>query len=120
MPHYKTADAVFYHDMKQLKQKLTLYPTNAESILWQELRSKKLGQKFRRQHVIGKFIVDFICLSKQVIVEVDGNVHQETQEYDEFRTQYLNSLGFSVTRFSNEEVMNDLETVLRTIQKLVA
>lgn len=93
-------------------------PTEAENILWQELRNQNLGDKFRRQHLIDDFIVDFVCLSKKVVVEVDGGYHlaQEQKEYDEQRTIILNKKGFKVIRFKNEEVIGNIEAVLSKIK----
>src|SRR5690554_6666175 len=89
-------------------------PTETENILWQELRNNNLGDKFRRQHLIDDFIVDFVCLPKQLVIEVDGGYHStlEQKEYDEQRTFILNKKGFKVIRFTNEEVLTDLENVL--------
>ena len=93
-------------------------PTETEDILWQELRKNNLGNKFRRQHLIDDFIVDFVCLSKKIVIEVDGGYHStpEQQEYDEQRTFILNKRGFKVIRFTNEEVLEDLQTVLSKIK----
>jgi leucyl-tRNA synthetase len=95
--------------------------TKAEDILWQELRDYKLGAelKFRRQHSIDAFIVDFICIPKRLIVEVDGGYHEtdDQKAYDEERTKRLNELGFEVIRFTNDEVINNTKQVLKTIAK---
>src|SRR5690606_38495472 len=89
-----------------------------EDILWQELRNNSLGDKFRRQHLIDDFIVDFVCLSKKIVVEVDGGYHStpEQKKYDEQRTIILNKRGFKVIRFTNEEVSNNLQSVLQKIK----
>ncbi|MFJ1321895.1 leucine--tRNA ligase [Capnocytophaga canis] len=96
--------------------------TQAETILWEELKSKKLDDKFRRQHVIGDYIVDFVCLAKRLVVEVDGGYHnsENQQVLDKERTEILNELGFEVIRFTNEEVIADLENVLQKIQEKLA
>ena len=95
--------------------------TKAENVLWEELRDHKLGVelKFRRQHPIDAFIVDFICIPKKLIVEVDGGYHEneEQRAYDEERTKRLNELGFEVIRFTNEEVINNTNQVLKAIAK---
>lgn len=91
-------------------------PTAAESVLWESLKSKKLGFKFRQQHLIGDFIVDFVCLSKKLIVEVDGEIHETQKEADLNRTQVLNSLGYKVIRFKNEKVIGDIDAVLEEIE----
>ncbi|MGA9326528.1 MAG: DUF559 domain-containing protein, partial [Salegentibacter sp.] len=90
-------------------------PTEAEAVLWSQLRNKSLGFKFRRQHLIEDFIVDFVCLSRRLVVEVDGGVDQATQEEDEKRTKILNEKGFEVLLFQNEEVIGDTEGVLEKI-----
>jgi excinuclease UvrABC ATPase subunit/very-short-patch-repair endonuclease len=91
-------------------------PTKTEDDLWQHLRKEQLGVKFRRQHSIENYIVDFVCLEKQLIVELDGEVHKLQQEYDEQRTQHLNDLGFNVIRFENKEVIEDVSKVIEKIK----
>ena len=91
-------------------------PTEAEEKLWQEIRNEKLGFKFRRQHLIDKYIVDFVCLFKGLIIEVDGDIHEFTKEEDAIRTLVLNQHGFTVIRFANNEVFNDLQNVLEKIK----
>jgi leucyl-tRNA synthetase len=93
-------------------------PTKAENILWLELKSKALeGFKFRQQHLIDDYIVDFVCLSKNLVIEVDGNIHDTKQEADAERTKILNEQGFDVIRFTNDEVLNDIEKVLAIIKE---
>jgi len=92
-------------------------PTQAEEALWECLKTKQLGDKFRRQHLIDDFIVDFVCLSKKLVIEVDGKIHDSQQEKDAERTSVLNSLGYEVIRFKNEEVLGDTTTVIETIQE---
>ena len=96
-------------------------PTDAEVTLWELLRDKKLGDKFRRQHLIDDFIVDFVCLSKNLVIEVDGGYHNDPtqKEYDEQRTLYLNEKGFKVIRFTNEEVIGNTEAVLTKIKDIL-
>lgn len=92
-------------------------PTEAENILWQALRGDQLDAKFRRQHLIGDYIVDFVCLKKTLVIEVDGGYHNDKQqiELDEERTLSLNQKGFKVVRFTNEEVIGNLDEVLKSI-----
>ena len=94
-------------------------PTPAEDCLWQQLRGGRLGAKFRRQHAIDFFIVDFVCLSHQLIIEVDGDSHQDTSqaEYDRGRTHTLKELGFHELRFSNYQVVHQTDQVLARIQE---
>jgi len=93
-------------------------PTEAEQLLWDALRRKGVaGMRFRRQRVIGPYIVDFCCLEHRVIVEVDGLHHlaDEVAAYDTERTRYLESNGFRVMRFENEQVVGNLERVVNEI-----
>jgi len=90
-------------------------PTEAEKILWLNLKSKALDFKFRQQHLIADFIVDFVCLSKKIVIEVDGEIHDSQQEADAERTKVLNERGFKVIRFNNKEVLNNIDSVLNII-----
>ena len=91
-------------------------PTRAEEMLWQALRGRRLaGLRFRRQHAIGQFIVDFCCSERRLVVEVDGGVHEGHRGYDEARDQTLSALGFRVLRFNSEEMLYTLDRVLETI-----
>ena len=111
------ADPLLYKRIKEFSLTHRREATMAESILWDKLRSKKEGYKFRRQHIIGQFIADFVCLKKGLIIEVDGNYHQlpEMKLSDEERTKALRDLGFDVIRVTNEEVTFQLEEVLNKI-----
>lgn len=92
-------------------------PTPAEAALWECLKSKKLGDKFRRQHPIDDFIVDFVSLSKKLVIEVDGEIHNQQKEKDAERTSILNQLGYKVIRFTNDEVLANTDSVLEKIQE---
>ncbi|MGB9722714.1 MAG: endonuclease domain-containing protein [Chloroflexia bacterium] len=92
--------------------------TSAEDMLWECLRGRRLqGLKFRRQHPIGRYIADFYCHQGRLVVEVEGAIHNrpEQAEYDAHRFQMLEAQGFTVLRFRNEEVLNDIEGVLDRI-----
>lgn len=90
--------------------------TEAESQLWPHLRKRRLHEcKFRRQVVIGDYIIDFACMDRKLIVELDGSQHTLQREYDEERTRWLESQGYRVLRFWNFEVMEDVEAVLERI-----
>ncbi len=118
-PNYQTATPSSYRLLKELVEKNRKNPTQSEEVLWEMLRGKKLeGYKFRRQHLVEEFIVDFVCLSKHLIVEIDGGYHNmpEVKEADEWRTKQLNRLGYKVIRFTNEEVLCDTDNVLKKIQ----
>ncbi len=92
--------------------------TEAEKVLWNILKDRSNGICFRRQHIIGDYIVDFICLKSKLIIEVDGGYHftPQQQAEDETRTIYLQSQGFQVLRFTNEEVLFDINQVIETIK----
>ena len=93
--------------------------TDAEKVLWEYLRRNALGVRFRRQFIIGDFIVDFACLEKKLVVEVDGLYHftDEQIEEDRKRTYHISQLGFRVIRFTNEEIMTDINKVITNIKK---
>ena len=91
-------------------------PTKAEYRLWYYLSRRQMkGFRFRRQQQIGRFIVDFVCYEKKLIVELDGGQHSEQQVYDSERTRWLVSQGFKVLRFWNNEVLGNMEGVLGVI-----
>ena len=90
--------------------------TDLERILWQQLRNRQLnGYKFKRQVPIGNYVVDFLCSSTKLIVELDGGQHAEQQSYDQKRTLYLESKGFKVIRFWNNEVLTNIDGVLEPL-----
>src|SRR5512138_1858547 len=103
-PHIK-------HRAIQLRKESTL----AEQKLWSWIRNDQLGVTFRRQHAIGNYIPDFCCPKARLIIELDGSQHLEQEEYDQERTEYLESKGYRVLRFWNNDVMNDIESVIRAI-----
>jgi very-short-patch-repair endonuclease len=108
--------------LKPLARQMRHEATPAEKILWDMLRGRQLqGAKFRRQHPIDRFIVDFICLESRLIIEVDGEIHQYTQQEDAIRQSFLESLNFTVLRFSNADVFSQLDKVIETMrQALIA
>jgi len=106
--------------MKQLTRnyvhELRKNMTDAEKHLWHFLRAKQLnGYKIRRQHLIYPFIVDFVCLSKKLIIELDGGQHAENDHYDEKRSKFLELKGYRVLRFWNNDVFTETEAVLDEI-----
>ena len=102
--------------MKHRARDLRKKQTEAEKKIWQHLRNREIaGHKFRRQHVIGYYIVDFVCLSRKLIVEVDGGQHVETARYDAKRTEFLKSKGFAVIRFWNNDVLINTDAVIQKI-----
>ena len=114
---FRTAHPDIYQILKNNAVNNRKNPTDAETLLWQCIRDRQLGLKFRRQHAIGDYIADFICLEISLIIEVDGKYHniEEQQEKDRIRTEFLNEQGFYVLRFTNEEVINRTEWVLKSI-----
>ena len=89
--------------------------TPAERKLWAIIRNDQLGVSFRRQHAIGNYIPDFVCIEKKLIIELDGSQHLDQQEYDEERTKYLELHGYKVIRFWNHDVMNRINSVVTVI-----
>ncbi len=91
-------------------------PTQAEDALWKVLRKKNLdGYKFRKQHPMGNYIVDFYCPEKKLVIEVDGGQHSEQEEQDAERSRYLESRGCHVIRFWNNEVLKNMDGVIEII-----
>ena len=92
--------------------------TPAELLLWEYLRQEQMGVDFRCQHIIYDYIVDFVCLDKALVVEVDGAYHAEREqaEDDEVRTAHLEQIGFRVIRFKNEDVLYNIDSVLGKIR----
>jgi very-short-patch-repair endonuclease len=100
----------------QFARNLRKRMTDAEIKLWQNLRCRQInGFRFRKQSPMGQYIVDFICHEARLIVEVDGGQHTEAMEYDDQRTRWLESQGYKVQRFWNNEVLEQLETVIEVI-----
>jgi len=101
-----------------LARELRKKQTPAETALWACLRKRQLlGAKFRRQHPVGRYIVDFCCLQSHLIIELDGGIHATQIGYDRERQADLEACQLTVIRFSNEQVENDLEGVLETIAR---
>lgn len=104
--------------LKERRKELRNKATPQETILWSRLKAKTLGFKFRRQHSIGVYIVDFCCPEKKLIVELDGYQHGEKDNivYDEERTAYLHEFGYTILRFWNNEIDANLDGVLLKIE----
>ena len=107
-----------YHLLKAFARENRINPTDAEIVLWQHLRDRAMGTKFFRQYIIADYVVDFVSLQACLIIEVDGAYHAESEqkEYDEVRTERLESLGFKVLRFTNEDVLNRIDSVVDRIK----
>ncbi len=95
--------------------------TAAEATLWRALRARNLGYKFRRQHPIERFIVDFYCAQVKLCIEIDGASHLEKSQerYDVARTQYLEDLGYKVIRFTNDDVRYNIDSVVGEIMRVI-
>lgn len=100
---------------KELRREMT----PAERLLWQEVRAKKLGVRFRRQQIIAGFIVDFYCHKAALVVEVDGDIHDLQQEEDARREKALREMGLRILRFKNDHVSNNLSTVVMKIRETI-
>ena len=120
--HVYTTDVRTWDKAKTYARENRKAPTPAENALWQQLRASRLSVKSRRQHAIEFFIVDFVCLSHKLIIEIDGEIHLEVEqaEYDSGRTFVLKELGFHELRFTNSQVLHQLDQVLATIKQHVA
>ena len=99
---------------RDLRKNMTL----SEKILWQKLKNKQIaGFRFRKQHPIYRYVLDFYCFEKMLAVEIDGNAHIGREEYDEFRDEVMISIGIETLRFNDNEVLNNMESVLRRIKE---
>ena len=108
-------------DTKSFSRLLRSEMTDAERALWRQLRERQRhGVKFRRQHPIGGYIVDFVCLDARLVVEVDGGQHSERAEHDAYRTNVLELYGYVILRFWNNEVLANLAGVVETIEAALA
>ena len=103
-------------ELRAIARQMRHEPTQAEALLWQRLRNRQLcGYRFHRQHRVDRFIVDFVCLRAGLVIEVDGEVHQQQIESDHERDQILKGLGYYVVRFTNTQVLDYMDEVLQTI-----
>jgi len=102
---------------KAIRTNLRHNLTAPEQFLWAKIRNNQLGAKFRRQHGIGRYVVDFYCAEYRLILELDGDSHYQegAQEYDHIRDEFMHSLGLIVLRFSNKDIIENMECVLAAI-----
>jgi very-short-patch-repair endonuclease len=111
--------------IRQFARELRQPQTPAEATLWRHLRNRNLKYKFRRQHPIDFFIIDFYCAEARLLIEIDGGSHlaKEQMEYDKARTEYLEALGYKVIRFTNDDVRYNINAVadeiIKTVEKRV-
>lgn len=119
---YATSDPKMWNTLKERAREHRNNPTEAEEKLWEAIRNNQLGCKFRRQQAIHVYIADFVCLDLKLIIEVDGGYHDEENQrfIDEQRTQDLNALGYRVVRFTNEDVLDNLPSVILQLQSYIA
>ncbi len=116
---YMTTDPQTFDLLKDRSKEMRKAPTESENILWQNLRDSQIGYRIRRQQVIDNYIVDFVCLPKKTIIEVDGPIHDFQKETDAKRSEYLELLGYEILRFKNEEVLANPGKVAREIAEFL-
>ena len=120
-PEYYTTDADTWKFLQPIAKELRHNQTEAEDALWQEVRRKNTGYKIKRQHVVDGYIADFVCIEKRLIIEVDGGIHldNEQKKRDEERTRVLNTQGWDIIRFSNDEILENAITVASKIKNIL-
>ncbi len=112
----RTRDALIVR-ARQMRQS----PTPAEALLWQHLRKSRLaGYKFRRQHIVQTFIVDFYCPAGKLVIEIDGGIHESQKDYDQIREMDLEEMGYHIMRFENEMVLKNTNWVLKEILSVLS
>ena len=112
MPHKKYSPRY----VVEIARKLRIEMTEAESIIWSCINKRQLdGLRFRNQHPIGRYIADFYCHETKLIIEIDGGIHDTRKEYDFYRDGYLQAGGYSILRFTNKQILTDIDTVLEII-----
>ena len=118
---YETSDSLDYKLLLDNARRQRENPTEAEALMWKYLSGDKLGEHFRRQHPIDNYIADFVCLRKQLVIEIDGGYHEDIdqQKRDDFRTRELAKKGFQVISFTNEEVLADTDRVVSDISQIL-
>lgn len=116
---FKTASPDRYEILKDFAKYNRREMTESEIVLWNVLRKEIKGYKFRRQHPIGDYIADFLCVTEKLVIEVDGGYHDnpQQQQEDQWRTDYLLSKDYRVLRFKNEEVNFDTKSVINRIKE---
>src|SRR3989344_5599755 len=102
------------------RRELRKTSTPEEEILWKEIRNNKFGLRFRRQHSIGGYILDFYCFQARLIIEIDGKIHNVNREYDKNRDRYFTELGYTTLRIKNDEIHKNLTTILKEIKKTLS
>jgi very-short-patch-repair endonuclease len=115
-PEWYTANPYTFKLLKESQQAKRTNLTTAEEILWEYLKDKKMGVKIRSHHLIDNYAPDFVALSCKLIIEVDGEIHKYKKEEDEKRASELTKKGFKVIRFTNDDIFNDILTILKKIK----
>ena len=117
--NFETASPDRYGLLRDFARQNRREMTESETVLWNALRNEFRGVKFRRQHPIGDYIADFLCLKAKLVIEVDGGYHDKPQQQleDQWRTEFLQSKGYRVIRFTNEEVSSQLKGVISRIKE---
>ncbi|MBN1585348.1 endonuclease domain-containing protein [Candidatus Uhrbacteria bacterium] len=110
----------YRQELVMIARGMRMNPTEAERVLWSRLKGRRLGVKFRRQHPIGRFVVDFCCLQSRLVIEVDGSIHKDRTDYDWERNQHLQQLGYRVMRFSNIQVLLQTDRVIGHVDSMIA
>ena len=103
--------------LRQYAKDMRSHPTDAERCMWEMLKRRMFGKRFRRQFIIGNYIADFACVEDRLVIEIDGGYHSDEMQklHDEMRTEWLEEFGYQVIRFSNDEVIGNPEGTLRLI-----
>ncbi len=110
----------FWNELRPTAQALRRNLTPAEKIMWQLLRDRRFKDfKFRRDHPVDRFLVDFCCPKAALIIEVDGPVHDHQKEEDQKRQEYLTEMGYHVIRFTNDQVIQHLDDVLTEVTRIL-
>lgn len=114
---YHTASSYDYKNKQEQAKKMRRNPTEAEALMWCILRRNFHNYHFRRQHIIGEYIADFVCIKEQLVIEIDGEYHNDEVQraLDNQRSQFLNANGFRVLRFTNNDVLFDTDNVTESI-----
>lgn len=110
----------YLKELRDLSRKNRINSTESEKKIWEEvLKQRKTGYKFLRQKPINRFILDFYCSELNLAIEIDGNSHDKKKGYDEARDKFLNQVGIKTIRFSNDEVLNNIENVKNKLMKII-
>ncbi|OHB15224.1 MAG: hypothetical protein A2431_01915 [Candidatus Zambryskibacteria bacterium RIFOXYC1_FULL_39_10] len=104
--------------LKERRRELRKRSTTQENLLWEKLRNRKIGCKFRRQHSVGGYILDFYCKEKRLLIEIDGGIHMKTEakKNDEVRDKYFKEINFKILRFKNNDIEKDIDMVVEKIK----